>query len=158
MVVDKIVMPDSIELSFPTHSVRLTPSGHSNPPSHASHTAAPGFVAGSVAQFAVPFTLSHVGYCPAPHGRHAAEPSGVRELGHVTLIFAPEHAKPVGQGAMASALLRCFPGGMLKHLSVDVVSVYLGPPTTLATVTAVAAMLFTTAGALLAHSMTLKWT
>ena len=46
---------------------------------------------------------------------------------------------------------------MSKHLSVDVASVYLGPPTTLATITAVAAMLFTTAGALLAHSMTLKW-
>jgi hypothetical protein len=59
------------------HALRLLPSGHSKPISHGSHIAAPGFVAGFIAQSTVFFAFSHVGYVPAGQVVHVAEPAEV---------------------------------------------------------------------------------
>jgi len=58
-------------------AIRVLPSLHSYPTSHGSQIAAPGVVAGFVAQVAVFFAFSHVGYVPAGQVVHVAEPAKV---------------------------------------------------------------------------------
>ena len=57
-------------------------------------------------------------YCPALHGRHAAEPSGVSELAHFFGGAAPPlHSYPSRQGLTALLETRSLPGGTSKHAS-----------------------------------------
>ena len=57
-------------------------------------------------------------YCPALHGRHFAEPSGVSTLAHFFGGVAPPlHSYPSGQGLTSLLETRFLPGGISKHAS-----------------------------------------
>ena len=84
------------------HGILAVPSLHWNPGGHARH-------------------VSLAEYWPAPHGRHAGEPTGVSGLAHRTgAASPPTHAYPAAHTAHGDALISSFvsPGGQYTQSEV----------------------------------------